>query len=344
LKKWLPNIFVAAVGALFLASGVLKLVSMEAFELYIFGFDLLSWDLATVFARLVIAAELTVGVACLTGMGYRFFRWAGLAMLTAFTLFLIPMAILHPDGNCQCFGESLDIKPLPSIVKNIVMALPFIFIRHLTAPGALDRLSAKLTVLISTAVAVDATTVVFAVSPPDFFFKAYDVPLNREAFARYMHETGGEVSEKAGGETEQTSAPDTVVVAGAQLTVAIPRNPEPELICFYSTFCHHCVNFARKLTGMCKKYDVPANRVRIVFMQMGDQAAMETEMRKFLTDAGLIEKDSPSPVTYPVLGAHKMLTITEGNIPVAVLVAEGEIKGTYNYTNFNKSVIEQLKR
>ncbi len=48
-------------------------------------------------------------------------------MMAGFTLFLVYAAIFRNDSNCHCFGSLVELKPMQSIFKNIiVIALLFV--------------------------------------------------------------------------------------------------------------------------------------------------------------------------------------------------------------------------
>lgn len=50
-------------------------------------------------------------------------------MMAGFTLFLVYAAIFRNDSNCHCFGNLVELNPLQSIVKNIIVIALLIMIK-----------------------------------------------------------------------------------------------------------------------------------------------------------------------------------------------------------------------
>ena len=112
------------IGAMFVTTAVLKLLSLDEFELYIYSFGIFSYVAVTVLARLLIAFELLMGLFLLLKQCYKQVWWLMFLSLIGFTSFLIYAALFRNDANCHCFGDFIELNPLHSLVKNgITMAL-----------------------------------------------------------------------------------------------------------------------------------------------------------------------------------------------------------------------------
>ncbi len=112
-----------ALGAFFIVSAILKLLSIDEFEIYIFSYDVLQLKAAMLAARLVIVAEILVGIGLIANVWKRFVDTCALLMLVGFTVFLCYSALIGRTDNCQCMGALIEINPIHSIVKNAVLLL-----------------------------------------------------------------------------------------------------------------------------------------------------------------------------------------------------------------------------
>ena len=116
------------IGGLFITTAVMKLLTLDEFEAYIYSFNLFSFLLSTVVARLVIMSELLLGICLMSKMLYKYAWWLTMLMLIGFTLFLIYVAIFRNDTNCHCFGDIVQLNPAHSIIKNVVTMILMLFI------------------------------------------------------------------------------------------------------------------------------------------------------------------------------------------------------------------------
>lgn len=117
------------IGALFITTAIMKLLTLDEFEAYIYSFNLFSFLLSTVVARLVIMAELLLGICLMTKMLYKYAWWLTMLMLVGFTFLLIYVAIFRNDTNCHCFGDIVQLDPIHSIIKNVITMFLMLFIR-----------------------------------------------------------------------------------------------------------------------------------------------------------------------------------------------------------------------
>ena len=106
-------------GALFVVTAVLKLLSIDNFEIYIYSFGLFSYTWTTFFSRLLIFIELLIGISLILKICFKKIWWLTMLMMAGFTLFLVYAAIFRNDSNCHCFGDLIELNPTQSIFKNI---------------------------------------------------------------------------------------------------------------------------------------------------------------------------------------------------------------------------------
>ena len=109
------------VGLLFIVSAVSKLVSMEAFEMYVYSFGILPLALCGYLSRVLLACELILGVALVSHRHHRFTLLMTLLFLIAFVVFLAYAHLSGRTDSCHCFGELLPFDPIQSLMKNAVL-------------------------------------------------------------------------------------------------------------------------------------------------------------------------------------------------------------------------------
>ena len=114
-------------GAMFVLSAVLKLISIDTFEAYVYSFHIMSFTLAEIAARCLIALEFVTGCFLVAKAQYRWAWWIATLMTAGFTLFLVYVVLFRNDANCHCFGDLIPIEPLHSIYKNIVILALLVF-------------------------------------------------------------------------------------------------------------------------------------------------------------------------------------------------------------------------
>ena len=110
-------------GLVFLVSAVAKFVDMDHFEIHVFSYGLLSLNASFLVARLIVVAEMLVGIGLMSNLWHRFVNACTCLMLAGFTVFLCYAVLVGRTDSCQCMGPLLDIDPAGSILKNVVLLL-----------------------------------------------------------------------------------------------------------------------------------------------------------------------------------------------------------------------------
>lgn len=116
-------------GVFFIGTAVLKLLSIDNFEVYIYSFGLFSYTWTTFFSRLLIFIELMIGLGLILKIYFKQIWWLTMLMMVGFTVFLVYAAIFRNDSNCHCFGDLIELNPTQSIFKNIITIALLLFIR-----------------------------------------------------------------------------------------------------------------------------------------------------------------------------------------------------------------------
>ncbi|MFY7706620.1 MAG: MauE/DoxX family redox-associated membrane protein [Flavobacteriales bacterium] len=124
------------VGVTFVISGIMKLYPIEFFENDLLLHNLSAESLVPYQSRLLIAAELYLGVVLILGI---FLKWSirlSLIMLLAYTAWLAILISKEGNvGNCGCFGDIIQMTPLQAIIKNIILSV-FLLLLSKWAPVA----------------------------------------------------------------------------------------------------------------------------------------------------------------------------------------------------------------
>ena len=102
-----------ALGLIFIVSAILKLVGIDEFEIYLFSFNVLQLNAAFLFARLVIIAELLVGIGLLANIWNKFVDTCALLMLVVFSVFLCYAALIGRTDSCHCMGPLVSMGSRP---------------------------------------------------------------------------------------------------------------------------------------------------------------------------------------------------------------------------------------
>lgn len=155
------------IGVFFIASAILKLISIDNFELYIYSFNIFSFTMSGLAARAIIACELLVGILLIAKIKYKEAWWLTMLMLVGFSLLLVYVILFRNDSNCHCMGDLVEIKPSLSLIKNLLVIALMLLIRKEEDYRFRGRVSV-LVIAILTAIAVP-----FALFPMDNIYNLF---------------------------------------------------------------------------------------------------------------------------------------------------------------------------
>ncbi len=117
------------IGLFFIVSAILKLLSLDHFELYIYSFNLFNLTWSGLAARAIIAAEILSGILLIIKVKYKAAWWLTMLMLVGFSFLLVYVILFRDDTNCHCMGDFFEIKPAYSLIKNLVGIALLLLIR-----------------------------------------------------------------------------------------------------------------------------------------------------------------------------------------------------------------------
>lgn len=297
MKEWSLYACRVIAGIVFIVSAVLKFIDIDSFELYLYGLDLVNLDLCYIGARLLLGAEVSLGLALISNQYRKVINLLTYIILGIFSIFLIVQIIQGNNGNCHCMGEEINLPPIPSLIKNLVLAT-LVYLSNKGKTFLIKWAHIGLAVL---AIAITAT--IFIVSPPDTLAKDKKEHIHRDHFNKYI-----------------------------KLEKELNKYPahQKTLVCLFSTTCHICKLSAQKLQLLLDKYQIPSTQVYELFVGTEDELKdfrKETEAKFY---------------TYHILPPDIFWQMTS-NVPVFVVMKEGEIEEVFSYRTMNEERIKGLK-
>ena len=121
MQHKVSRICAVLVGAVFLFSGIAKLVTIETFEVLLIDQGIAGARFTAAYmARLLVASELFLGV----GLCQRRFLRRLFVPVTALTLIGFSIYLVMIAGNtddCGCFGGVLKMSPVSALIRNLIM-------------------------------------------------------------------------------------------------------------------------------------------------------------------------------------------------------------------------------
>lgn len=246
--KWNLRYSVACVlGIVFIVSAIFKLVSVGEFELYVFTFGFMSFDVATVAARCLIIGEALLGFCFIVDYRHHLICWICSIVLGLFSVFLIWRLLLGDVANCHCFGEILDMNPKESLLKNMILGGMLAVAWRPFRPE--EGKNGLLVLLVMFGLAVG----VFIYSPPD-------------VAVRYRYKVAGIEKEWF----DKTILDEYNLREGRKV------------MCFYGASCTYCGRCAKKIDGVVSRHAL--NGADLVFIFMETEPDMTKSIADFFRE------------------------------------------------------------
>ena len=312
-------------GVFFIGTAVLKLLSIDNFEIYIYSFRVFSFTWTTFFSRLLIFTELLIGISLIFKICFKHIWWLTMFLMVGFTLFLIYSAIFRNDSNCHCFGSLIELGPKQSIVKNIIVLALLVLIRNEKSYDYRPLLRKCLVawiLLISLAIP-------FVLLPMDVVYnRIYSEKDNVNTVAFYESLNDSTYIDYLSILSEKT---DDTVVFVHQNQMMDAHNGR-YLINYAIAGCKFCQLGAEKLILMLDRHQIPHDRVK--FVVGGNDIAMSSFIRKTNT----FDYD------HWKIPAPKMMSITFGKYPLYVFLEDGKVVKAGDFRILDDEMIEKLKQ
>jgi hypothetical protein len=304
-NKHLSLVLRIFVGLVFVASAVLKYISIDIFDLYVFEHNLFSVSVTETLTSLLISAELVLGILLIFNIHARLAYYCVLGFLAGFTLylFLLPYLFDVDITNCHCFGTAVVLSRMESIAKNVVLLLCMIFV----SPKFSTHKKWHTWVMI--ALGMVAITVSMVIVAPNYLYTIVHKDKIQIDFPTYES-----ALLNSGKETEFTDG--------------------KQIICLYSAGCRFCKRAALKLHLIMKHHQLPEEHVKAVFWS----GSSDSLIYNFFS-----EQKIPL-LEYTTFRVDTFLTVTSGRMPILLFSDNGTIVQKANYITLNeKMVIDFLK-
>lgn len=244
MSERLKNIIRIGIGAVFVIAAILKLLSIDEFEMYIYSFNVFNFLVTTFVARIIIAAEILLGFFLIFNLYYRSTWKVSVLTLIFFTVFLIYLLLFRNDDNCHCFGDIIEMSPLQSVGKNLIMLFLLFLVRDKN-----ENKSNKILTVIFCAISFFVS---FVLLPADSIYNMiYSSDDNISSIDLY--ESFGEV--------------DKIVFEGDSLvidtTAVFNLESKNEIIAVVSSGCKYCKIGLKKLSMIMKRQEIAPEKLNI---------------------------------------------------------------------------------
>ncbi|MCL1849872.1 MAG: DoxX family protein [Bacteroidetes bacterium] len=304
-NKYLSTVLRIFTGLVFVASAILKYISIDLFDLYIFEHNLFSVSVTETLTRLLVTAELVLGILLILNIHVRLAYYCALGFLAGFTIYLLLLPRLFDVDiiNCHCFGTAIVLSRTESIAKNVVLLLCLFFV----SPKFSTYKKWHTWVMI--ALGIITITVLMVVNAPNYLYSIVhkdkiqiDVPVYESALLN------------SGKEVEFTDG--------------------KQIICMFSAGCRYCKHAALKLHLIMKNHHLSEEHVKAIFWT----GTPDSIIHNFFA-----EQRMPL-IEYTTFRVDTFLTVTSGSMPLILFSDNGTIVQRYNYISLNENrVVDFLK-
>lgn len=315
--KLIKDILRIGIGSVFIIAAILKLISIDEFEIYIYSFGLLNFLATSIFSRLLIAGEFILGLFLILKIYYRFTWNAMMIVQILFTLFLTYTAIFRNDANCHCFGELIELSPVESIIKNIILIILLFKIKSLNS----EPQSSKFKVQSSSLIVSCTLLIVFVVSPPDAIYKMLyssekkisTIDLYNMQLTKY-----NELNE----DTTEFSFDDVISPHASVLS--------PQLIVIVSSSCKYCHLGVNKLSMMMKRMGINPDNVHL-FIWGSDDSILN-----------FIKETDTENYSYWKIDPKQAIDITYGRFPIFIWMENETIVKVGDFRDINEENLQLM--
>ena len=305
-NKYTSAVLRIFIGSVFVTSAILKYISMDIFDLFVFEHHLFSISVTETLTRLLITAEFLLGILFILNIHAKFTYYTILFFLAGFTIYLslLPYLFDVDITNCHCFGNAIVLSRTESIGKNVILLICMIFV----SPKFSIRRKWENWVVITLSAATLITFMIL--NAPNYLYAIVnkekielDIPLYESALLNK-----GKGKEFTDGK---------------------------QLICMYSVGCRYCKRSAIKLHLILKNNQLSEDHVKAIFMGTPPDSLVHN----------FFMKQKVLPLEYTTFRADTFLTVTGGIMPVILFSDKGNIVHKASYiTLHEKQVVDFLKQ
>jgi len=301
-------------GGIFIFSGLVKLYPIEPFELTFIDIGISTWQLSPFFARFIIAAEIFIGLLLVLNIKLKNFTLkAAFILLLIFSIYIIYLLILEGnDANCGCLGSILQLTPVESLIKNIVL-LGILFLlmkKELTSKLKIKITNPKSQILnpksqwITAVILLVSCAIPFILNP----VQLYQADNNLGKDLPYALKLG--------------NIPNPILN-----NKSIDLSKGKKILAFLLVNCPHCKNAAYKLAIANKKYDLP--EIYFIFRDN------ENDIADFM-------KESKSDFPYVLFNEKEFFKIINGIFPTIMYLEDSNVHKHWTGKTLTYSEIEKF--
>ena len=308
----LKEILRYGIGSMFIIAAILKLMSIDEFEIYVYSFDVFNFLLTTLFSRLLITGELVIGLLLIFKMCYKFTWRATLSVQILFTLFLVYVLVFRKDDNCHCFGELVELSPMESIVKNVVVIGGLFLIKTTRLQ---DHKTTSKFVGLRKVLLIASVIIPFVVTPMDSVYKMI-YSSEKEISTVDLYESFDKVVAMDFIENDIVFDSTYVFEPKGDKVVAI-----------VSSGCKYCRLGVKKLSLMMKNNGVTPDDVNIFIW--GSREGILNFREETMTEG----------CYYWHIMPHEAVDVTFGRFPTFIILKEKEIVNISDFRDIDESFL-----
>ena len=308
----LKEILRYGIGSMFIIAAILKLMSIDEFEIYVYSFDVFNFLLTTLFSRLLITGELVIGLLLIFKMCYKITWRATLSVQILFTLFLVYVLVFRKDDNCHCFGELVELSPMESIVKNVVVIGGLFLIKTTRLQ---DHKTTSKFVGLRKVLLIASVIIPFVVTPMDSVYKMI-YSSEKEISTVDLYESFDKVVAMDFIENDIVFDSTYVFEPKGDKVVAI-----------VSSGCKYCRLGVKKLSLMMKNNGVTPDDVNIFIW--GSREGILNFREETMTEG----------CYYWHIMPHEAVDVTFGRFPTFIILKEKEIVNISDFRDIDESFL-----
>lgn len=304
-KKIILHFLRCIVAVTFITSAILKLLSLQNFELYVYGLGIFNYVTTTFLVRVLLVAEFLLGIGMLFRICYKSTWWLTVATLIGFSVFLVYVALFRGNEDCHCFGDFIELDTIPSLLKNFILLALLIPIRKQ------EEWHHNLKPYIITISCLAALFVAFLGYPMNSMYSVLfgndEDRFNKEMYDKVISnpEYGNEID-----------------------------SSKNQLIAFVSAKCKHCKNGNTILQAIIENNDIPTENITCFIASPNDTLI---DSFKIITKSEKLHYKQTSMVA--------LIGITNGYFPTYLFLEKGIPNKAVNYKDLDeKEIVEFLKK
>lgn len=315
-------------GVFFIGTAVLKLLSIDSFDIYIYSLGIFNYVTTTFISRLLIFIELFIGISLILKIQYQKIWWFTAFTVAAFTDFLIYVAIFRDDSNCHCFGDIIELGPWQSIFKNIIIIALLFFIKNEDGFDLFSRMKPRFKKWIYGVFIAFSVIISFVVLPMDVIYNmiySEQKSVNTKVFYESLNDST--YNDCINFFPEK---PNEGVVFEHETKIMDVREGR-YLINYALAGCKFCKVGAEKLTLMVDRHGISHDKVKFII------GGSDEAIGKF------IENTNTSDYEHWKIPAPEFMSITYGKFPLYVFIEDGKIVKAGDYRILDDESIKFLK-